>query len=65
MKQSTGALACPFNALYWDFLARHEDKLGSNARMQLTYQQWRRKSVADQEALRAKAAELLIHLEQL
>jgi len=65
VKQSTGALACPFNALYWDFLARHEDKLGSNARMQLTYQQWRRKSVADQEALRAKAAELLIHLEQL
>jgi deoxyribodipyrimidine photolyase-related protein len=33
--------------------------------MQLTYQQWRRKSDADQQALRHKAAELLIHLEHL
>lgn len=65
VKQSTGPTACPFNALYWDFIARHEAKLGSNARMQLTYQQWRRKSDADKTALRAKAAELLIHLEQL
>lgn len=65
VKQSSGERACPFNALYWDFIARHEDKLGNNARMQLTYQQWRRKSAGDQQLLRAKAAELLIHLEQL
>lgn len=65
VKQSTGPDACPFNALYWDFIARNEAKLGGNARMQLTYQQWRRKSNTDQQALRHKAAELLIHLEQL
>lgn len=65
VKQSTGPDACPFNALYWDFIARHEEKLGSNARMQLTYQQWRRKAPAEQQALRDKAAQLLIHLEQL
>jgi len=33
--------------------------------MQLSYQQWRRKTATEQQALRAKAAELLIHLEQL
>jgi len=65
VKQSTGPTACPFNALYWDFIARNSDKLGGNARMQLTYQQWRRKSPDVQQALRDKAADLLIHLEQL
>ena len=33
VKQRTGANACPFNALYWDFLARHRDKLGGNPRI--------------------------------
>jgi deoxyribodipyrimidine photolyase-related protein len=29
--------ACPFNALYWDFLDRNEDELRSNHRMALMY----------------------------
>jgi deoxyribodipyrimidine photolyase-related protein len=33
VKQRTGAIACPFNALYWDFIARHRDKIGNNPRM--------------------------------
>lgn len=33
VKQRTGAQACPFNALYWDFIARHRDKIGGNPRM--------------------------------
>jgi deoxyribodipyrimidine photolyase-related protein len=33
----TGADACPFNALYWDFLDRNEDRLRSNHRMGLMY----------------------------
>jgi len=33
VKQRTGRDACPFNALYWDFIARHRDKIGHNPRM--------------------------------
>ena len=33
VKQRTGAQACPFNTLYWDFIARHRDKIAHNPRM--------------------------------
>ena len=35
--RDTGEGACPFNALYWDFLDRNEEKLRSNHRMGLMY----------------------------
>ena len=65
VKTATGDQACPFNALYWDFLARNETTLANNARLQLAYQQWRRKSDDDQQKIRQHATHLLIHLEQL
>ncbi len=34
---TTGADACPFNSLYWDFLAAREDDLRANHRMGLVY----------------------------
>lgn len=65
VKDTLGANACPFNALYWDFLARNEPLLAGNPRLALTYNNWRKKNLDEQHAIRAKAAELLIHLEQL
>ena len=35
--QKNGADACPFNYLYWDFLARNRDKLKSNQRISMMY----------------------------
>ena len=33
----SGEDACPFNYLYWDFLARNREKLGHNARLGMMY----------------------------
>ena len=63
--QRTGPQACPFNALYWDFLARNRSKLGSNGRLALAYQIHDGTGATRQEALTAHAAVLLEHLDEL
>ena len=56
--ETTGDGACPFNALYWDFLDRNEEKLRSNHRMGLVYGHLDRKSDAERAAIRERAATL-------
>ena len=63
VKKKTGADACPFNALYWDFLARNEDKLGSNARLRNPYATWRRMTNEKKAEYRASTADFLAKLE--
>ena len=63
--ETTSPTACPFNALYWNFLERNQVLLSGNARMQLSYQNWYRKSDEERAQITEKARQLLIHLEQL
>ena len=52
---SAGERACPFNALYWDFLARHRDRFSGNARMPYVYANWDKMGAEKQAALRRQA----------
>jgi deoxyribodipyrimidine photolyase-related protein len=63
VKKRVGEDACPFNALYWDFIARHEDKLASNRRMAMPYRTWAKQSSELQTETRAQAARFLEHLD--
>lgn len=63
VKERTGDDACPFNALYWDFLARHRDKLDGNRRLAMPYRTWDRQSEADQQATLEQAAAFLRRLD--
>ncbi len=62
VKQRTGKDACPFNALYWDFLARNEDKLGDNNRLAMPYRTWSKMDSEVQKDLRASANAFLERL---
>jgi deoxyribodipyrimidine photolyase-related protein len=65
VKQTTEANACPFNALYWDFLQRNHSTLSANPRLNLTYANWHKRTDSDKAAILAKAQLTLDTLEQL
>lgn len=59
VKQKTGKGACPFNSLYWDFIARNRDKLKGNPRLGPVYRTWDRMKDETKDAHRAGAAAFL------
>ena len=59
VKKRVGDDACPFNALYWDFIARNERTLSRNPRMAMPYRNWQRMKEEDRAATRKQAARFL------
>ena len=56
--QRTGERACPYTTLYWDFLARHENRLAANPRMALQVKNLRRLDAEELRRIRERAAAL-------
>jgi deoxyribodipyrimidine photolyase-related protein len=54
--QRTGANACPFTTLYWDFLMRHEATLAKNPRMALQLKNLTRLDAPQRRQLAVRAA---------
>jgi deoxyribodipyrimidine photolyase-related protein len=62
-RKSVGPGSCPFTALYWSFLERHEVKLAPMNRMSMPLQTMRRKPAAERTALRERAETAIAQLE--
>jgi deoxyribodipyrimidine photolyase-related protein len=59
-----GDKACPYNALYWHFLVKHQDKLGQNQRMRVIYQSLNRFSKERIDQIMVQAKHILHKLDQ-
>ncbi len=57
-KKTTGDDACPYNALYWDFIDRNERRFANNTRMSLPLRNWAGRSDDAKTAIRDRAAHL-------
>jgi deoxyribodipyrimidine photolyase-related protein len=57
-----GKSACPFNYLYWDFLARNRDRLGANPRLGTAYRTYDKLPEPRRAAIAGSAADFLLRL---
>ena len=63
-KEALGDNACPFNALYWNFLADKRQFLSRNPRMGMMYKLLDKKNPEELRALQEKAAAVMAHPER-
>ena len=63
VKARVGEDACPFNSLYWHFIARNEDALSGNNRMSMPYRNLAKMDEDVREGLIAQADTFLKSLE--
>jgi deoxyribodipyrimidine photolyase-related protein len=62
VEQRTGPQACPFNGLYWDFVARHRDRIGGNPRMAQMVRTYDKFAPAERQRISETAANFLATL---
>jgi deoxyribodipyrimidine photolyase-related protein len=62
VKKRTGPDACPFNALYWNFIASHLVRFEKNPRMSQICRNWKRFPPAEQRAIKEQAQAFLTSL---
>lgn len=62
VKEKSGAAACPFNLLYWDFLMRHRERFVGNPRMAQMYRVWDKMEAGHKAAVLSDAARFLTRL---
>lgn len=60
--QRTGAQSCPFNSLYWSFIARNRDRIGNNPRMAQMVRTYDRFSADEQQRISDSASTFLASL---
>jgi deoxyribodipyrimidine photolyase-related protein len=61
-KKTTEEEACPFNALYWDFLARNRRRFEKNARMNLVMALLSKKEPRALQSIRKRASKVRSHV---
>jgi deoxyribodipyrimidine photolyase-related protein len=62
VKQRTGPDACPFNPLYWDFIARQRGRIAGNPRMAQMVRTYDKFADAEKARIAASAASILARL---
>jgi deoxyribodipyrimidine photolyase-related protein len=57
--------ACPFNSLFWDFYARHREKLENQPRIGMMYRTWDRMDAVERRRTRRQAERYREHIHSL